>query len=248
MNFLVKILHTLSQEDKVFSNSLTKILGFKPSNLTIYKEAFTHSSLHKKGSSGKYISYERLEFLGDAILGSIIAEFLYKELPLANEGELTKMRSKIVSRENLNTIGKKLNLIQFIQSNIPKEKFGDNIHGNAFEAFIGAVFEDKGYHVCERFIHNKILKPYVDIEQLAGKITSFKSLLIEWFQKNKIDYHFDYFDDTWQEEKKHFGVKLYTDDTVIAKGRGTSKKKAEELAAKRAYFVLQDQIELHKKL
>ncbi len=248
MNFLIKILNTLSQEDKVFSNSLTKILGFKPNNLTIYKEAFTHSSLHKKGISGKYISYERLEFLGDAILGSIIAEFLYKELPLANEGELTKMRSKIVSRENLNTIGKKLNLIQFVQSNVPKKKFGDNIHGNAFEAFIGAIFEDKGYHVCDRFIHNKILKPHVDLEQLTGKITSFKSLLIEWFQKNKVNYHFEYFDDTWQDEKKHFGVKLYTDDTVLAKGRGTSKKKAEELAAKRAYFVLQDQIELHKKL
>ena len=243
MNFFAKILNAPSKEDKAFSILLAKILGFKPINLALYKEAFTHSSLHKKTPTGAYLSYERLEFLGDAILGSIIADYLYTELPLANEGVLTKMRSKIVSRQNLNYIGKELNLIQFVQSNIPKEKFGDNIHGNVFEAFIGALFEDKGYQVCERFIHNKIIKPYVDLEQLNGKITSFKSLLIEWFQKNKKHYHFEYFDDTWNEDKTHFGVRLIVDDTLISKGRGTSKKKAEEQASKRAYFSFQDQIE-----
>jgi ribonuclease-3 len=248
LNFFAKILSSKSKEDKELTISLAKILGYNPVNLDVYKEAFTHSSLHKKTISGKYISYERLEFLGDAILGAIIAAYLYEELPFAYEGELTKMRSKIVSRENLNAIGKTLNLIDFVQSNIPASKFGDNIYGNVFEAFIGAIYDDKGYQACEKFIYEKIIKPYVDLEQLAGKITSYKSLLIEWFQKNKVYYHYESFEDTGKNEKIHFSVKLHINDKVIAKGRETSKKRAEEIASKRAYFALQDQIQIHKKV
>ena len=228
--------------------SLSKILDFKPTNLDIYKEAFTHSSLHKKTNTGRYISYERLEYLGDAMLGAIIAAYLYEELPFATEGELTKMRSKIVSRTNLNAIGDSLNLIQLVKSNIPESNIGDNIHGNVFEAFIGAIYDDKGYHVCKKFVYAKIIKPYVNLEQLAGKITSYKSFLIEWFQKNKMYYKLVSFEDTGNNKKIHFSVKLYVNDELIAKGRGTSKKKAEEIASKRAYFALQDQIESNKKV
>ena len=165
-----------------------------------------------------------------------------KEVPHGDEGYLTKMRSKIVSREHLNELGKDLNLIDLVQSRIPKSNFGNNIHGNLFEALVGAIYLDKGYKFCEKFIYNRVIDPYVDIETLEGKVISYKSLLIEWCQKEKNTFNYDVYEDTGNDELKHFSVKLSINDKVVSKARATSKKKAEEKASKRAFFAFQKQI------
>lgn len=155
---------------------------------------------------------------------------------------MTKMRSKIVSRKHLNELGKDLGLIQFVKSRIPKTHFGENIHGNVFEALVGAIYLDRGYSYCEKFIHQKVIEPYVDIEQLEGKVISYKSLIIEWCQKQKKTFDYHVYEDTGNDTLKHFAVRLSIGGKVMAKARATSKKKAEETASKRAYYALQNKI------
>lgn len=243
MRFIKKIFtKSRSQEDGIFFNEIEKILGFKPVNLDCYKKAFTHRSLNKLDKNGKPISYERLEFLGDAMLSSVIAAHLFNKVPSGDEGYLTKMRSKIVSREHLNELGRDLNLIRFVESKVPTQHFGENIHGNIFEALVGAIYLDQGYPQCEKFIQKRVIEPYVDIARLEGKVISYKSLLIEWCQKEKRVFHYDVFEDNAITGERLFGVKLSIDEKVIAKARATSKKKAEEKASQRAYFAFQEKI------
>lgn len=244
MNFIRKIVKPQSEEDTILYNELKKLLNFSPRNLNKYKKAFTHRSVQIVDRKGIPINYERLEFLGDSILGSVIAAYLYRKVPTGSEGYLTQMRSKIVSREHLNELGKDLNLIRFVKSNIDQANVGDNIHGNIFEALIGAIYLDKGYNKCQKFIYENVIVPYVDIEKLEGKITSYKGLIIEWCQKQKKKYSFDTYEDSGNEPIKHFSVKISIDGEQIAKGRATSKKKAEEQASKRVYYAFQNQITL----
>lgn len=232
MKFIRKILNSRSKEDGDFFLEIWQILGFKPKNLDLYRKAFTHRSVNLRDSKGLPLNYERLEFLGDTVLGSIISHYLYKQVPTGDEGYLTKMRSKIVSREHLNELGRDLDLIKFVNSRIPNEHFGDNIHGNVFEALVGAIFLDKGYSSCEKFIHQRLIKPYVDIENLEGKIISYKSLIIEWCQKEKKEFLYETYEDDGNDDLKHFAVKLFINKKLIAKARATSKKKAEESASK----------------
>lgn len=243
MNFPANLFNSHSKEDGDFLLGIVKILGFKPKKLKIYKKAFLHRSANKKDKDGNPMNYERLEFLGDSMLGTIISRHLYSEVPLGDEGYLTKMRSKVVSREHLNELGKDLNLIKYVESRIPKSHFGDNIHGNVFEALVGAVYLDRGYNYCEKFIQERVIDPYVDIEQLEGRVISYKSLVIEWCQKQKKTFNYNVYEDTGNDALKHFAVKLAIDGNVVAKARATSKKKAEERASKRAFFALQDEID-----
>ncbi|MCF1190422.1 ribonuclease III [Mangrovimonas sp. AS39] len=242
MKNIRNILNSRSNSGGNFFISIRNILGFKPKNLKYFKTAFTHRSMNIKDDKGNPINYERLEFLGDAMLSAVIASHLYLEVPGGDEGYLTKMRSKVVSREHLNELGKELNLISLVESKIPKGQFGDNIYGNLFEALIGAIFLDRGYKYCEKFIYKKVIIPYVDIEKLEGKVISYKSLLIEWCQKEKKTFNYDVYEDTGNDEMKHFSVKLSINNKVVSKARATSKKKAEEKASKRAFFVFQKQI------
>jgi ribonuclease III len=244
MKFFKKIFtkNSRSQQDGNFFSDLESILGFKPITLLYYQKAFTHRSKNKMDSNGNPLNYERLEFLGDAMLSAVIAAHLYNKVPTGDEGYLTKMRAKIVSREHLNELGRDYNLIQHVDSKVPLAHFGENIHGNIFEALVGAIFLDKGFDQCERFIQKKVIIPYVDIAKLEGKVISYKSLLIEWCQKEKKTFCFEVFDDVSNDGLKYFGVKLSIDDRIIAKARATSKKKAEEKAAQRAYFAFQEKI------
>ena len=242
MNFIRKIVKPKSIEDKTFYFELKNLLNFSPKQISKYKKAFTHRSVHMTDSQGNPVNYERLEFLGDSILGSVIASYLYKKVPTGSEGYLTQMRSKIVSREHLNELGKDLELIRFVKSNIDKKTVGDNIHGNIFEALVGAIYLDKGYNFAQKFIYENVILPYIDIEKLEGKITSYKGLIIEWCQKQKKKYKFETYEDSGNETIKHFSVKVIIDGEQIAKGRATSKKKAEEQAAKRVYFAFQNEI------
>jgi ribonuclease-3 len=229
-------------EGGIFFDTVNKIVGFKPLTIEYYQRAFTHRSLNKMDIDGNPISYERLEFLGDAMLSSVIAAYLFIEVPSGDEGYLTKMRSKIVSREHLNELGRDLNLIQFVESKVPTQHFGENIHGNIFEALVGAIYLDQGYLTCEKFIQRKVITPYVDIPRLEGKVISYKSLIIEWCQKEKKTFKFDVFEDNGITGERLFGVKLSIDNNIIAKARAVSKKKAEEKASQRAYYALQEKI------
>ncbi len=243
MNFIRNILkNSRSQEDGNFFLQLIEILGFKPKSKPLYIKAFTHRSMNLKDKKGNAMNYERLEFVGDAMLSSVIAAYLFEQVPHGDEGYLTKMRSKVVSREHLNELGKDIGLIDLVQSRIPKSNFGDNIHGNLFEALVGAIYLDRGYKFCEKFIYKRVINPYVDIETLEGKVISYKSLLIEWCQKEKHTFNYNVYEDTGKDELKHFSVKLSINDKVVSKARATSKKKAEEKASKRAFFAFQKQI------
>ncbi|MCO4823091.1 MAG: ribonuclease III [Flavobacteriaceae bacterium] len=242
MSFIQNILNSRSDEDGNFFVPLQNILGFKIKTKSYYRKAFTHRSTNKRDKKGNPLNYERLEFVGDAMLSSIIATHLFNEVPQGDEGYLTKMRSKIVSREHLNELGKELNLIHFVESKIPKDNFGNNIHGNLFEALVGAIFLDRGYKYCEKFVYKRVVIPHVDIETLEGKVISYKSLLIEWCQKEKKSFDYHVYEDTGKDELRHFSVKLSINNKVISKARATSKKKAEEKASKRAFFAYQSKI------
>lgn len=242
MEFPKNIFGSHSKMDGDFFLGIKKILGFKPKNIAFYKKAFLHRSMNKRDKDGNALNYERLEFLGDSMLGTIISKHLYNEVPNGDEGYLTKMRSKVVSREHLNELGKDLKLIDFVESRIPKSHFGENIHGNVFEALVGAIYLDRGYVYCNKFIKKRVIEPYVDIEQLEGRVISYKSLVIEWCQKQKKSFDFNVYEDTGNDSLKHFSVKLSIGGTVVAKARATSKKKAEERASKRAFFAFQDKM------
>ena len=236
------ILNSRFENNGDFFIELTKILGFKPKHIKYFQTAFTHCSMNKKDSKGNAVNYERLEFLGDAMLSSVIASHLYIEVPNGDEGYLTKMRSKIVSRKHLNELGKDLNLLNLVESKIPSRQFGDNIYGNLFEALIGAIFLDRGYKYCEKFIFKRVIIPYVDIEKLESKVISYKSLFIEWCQKEKKTFAYNVYEDTGNNDLKHFSVSLSVGNKIAAKARATSKKKAEEKASKRAFFAFQPSI------
>jgi len=244
MRFIKKIFSkSRAPEGGIFFTEIQQILGFTPLHIEFYQKAFTHRSSNKTDITGNPINYERLEFLGDAMLSSVIAAYLFKEAPAGDEGYLTKMRSKIVSREHLNELGRDLNLIKFIESKVPVAHFGENIHGNVFEALVGAIYLDQGYTYCEKFIQKRVIVPYVDISKLEGKVISYKSLLIEWCQKEKKTFHYDVFEDNGISGERLFGVKLSIDNKVVAKARAASKKKAEEKASQRAYFAFQEKID-----
>lgn len=215
--------------------------------MTLFETAFTHRSLNRINAKGESVNYERLEFLGDAILGSVIAAYLYENAPKGDEGYLTQMRSKIVSRAHLNSIGKKLRLIDLLKTKASVSQFGDNINGNLLEALVGAIYLDAGFNTCEQFIYQNILSNFSNLQQLESKVTSYKSLFIEYCQKHKKTFRFEETEDEGKDALKHFSVKLYFNEQIIAKGRATSKKKAEEKAAQRAYFVLQKQKKQHIK-
>lgn len=243
MSFLKNIIKSRSEKDGILYTKMVEILGFKPKNISIYEKAFIHSSAKKKDSFGHEVNYERLEFLGDAILGAVISCYLFDEAPHGDEGYLTKMRSKIVSRKHLNQLGEDLGLIELLVSNVSNQHVGKNIHGNLFEALIGAIYLDRGYKYCETFIFSKIIDPYIDLKKLEGKVISYKSLMIEWCQKMHYQFAYQMREDDGIDGLKYFEVKLFINHENISKAREVSKKKAEEKASRRAYYALQKHID-----
>ncbi|EKY12855.1 ribonuclease III [Capnocytophaga sp. oral taxon 324] len=226
------------KKDGIFYTKIKELLGFPPKNLSYYSEAFTHPSYQFQKATRK--SYERLEFLGDAILGAVIADYIFTNAPEQDEGYLTKMRSKIVERRNLNQLGKDMRLLDFLRTKLTPRQLGNNITGNLFEALIGAIYLDRGYKACFRFIERELILPYINIKNLEGKVISHKSLLIEWCQKHKLDFAFEAEEDIEDcSETKFFVAKVHVQGFSVTRARSTSKKKAEEIAAKRACYKIQ---------
>ncbi|MAU58759.1 MAG: ribonuclease III [Flavobacteriaceae bacterium] len=203
-------------------------------NKDLFKKAFTHSSMNIKDSSGKKINYERLEFLGDSIFSLIITQYLFNNFPKAEEGDLTKLKAKIVSRENLNSIGKKMNLLNLIETTNQKN-FGKNIHGNLLESLLGALFLDQGFEITKNYIIKKIIKPYVNKNSLNILILSYKSLILELAQKRKRKITFKTIFNKEDGDKIYFSSNLYLDEKFLCKSSGTSKKKAEENVSKKSF-------------
>ena len=231
-----------SKPNSSFKQAITNIIGYTPKNLSLFERVFTHRSLEKVGEGGQKINYERLEFLGDAVLGAIIGNHLFSEMPNADEGTLTQMRSKIVCREFLNQIGSSLGLYGLLQSKVHNGRYGDDIHGNIFEALVGAVFVDVGFLKCQAFVESKVIEPYVDLTDFKNRVLSYKSVLVNWFQQQKKTYRFDVFEDSGANKLIEFEAKLFVDNQLVASARASNKKKAAEKVSKRAYFKLLNQI------
>lgn len=221
-----------------FFMQLKQQLGIQVKNKAIYERAFIHPSLNQRDDTGTRINFERLEFLGDALLNAVVASYLFEKYPRANEGKLTQMRAQIVSREQLNRIGIKLNLVQWMQTRHNQHNFGEDVHGNLLESLLGALFVDKGYEKSKHFVLTRIIEANIDLEALDNQVLSYKSAVIEWAQKNKKEYRFETKEDEGLDPKVNYSSVFFINEKQIAKARDISKKKAEEKVAKRGYNAL----------
>lgn len=223
--------------DKKLSSALKNLLGFRTRNLALYQMALRHKSVLKNNSDNIQTSNERLEFLGDSLLNAIVAEHLFRKFPYKDEGFLTKMRSKVVSRNHLNSIATKMGL-QDMLSKDSGGYSGSSIYGNALEALIGSIYLDKGYKKAKEFILERIFVLYVDIDELENTETDFKSKLIEWAQKEKKSIEFKVMEEARYAEDKTFQVGVFIDHTIQAEASHYSKKRAEQMASEKAYNAL----------
>ncbi|HVA99197.1 MAG TPA: ribonuclease III [Bacteroidia bacterium] len=231
---LLKFVFSFSSSEKKIFRSLKNMLGFYPDNLAIYQQALRHSSAAKEIKEGVKDSNERLEYLGDAVLSTIVAHYLFQLFPFKDEGFLTKIRSRIVSRTHLNKLAVKMGLNQIITSNLEIHPKNNSINGDAFEALIGAIYLDKGYNFTKKFILQRILRPHVDMDDIENIETDFKSRLIEWAQKEKKEAKFTVVEEKNSANEKEFFVQLLIENEVKGNGKHFSKKRAEQIAAEQA--------------
>ena len=211
-----------------------RILGFYPRNIELYKQALLHKSVSFKGGKGKLLNNERLEFLGDAILDAIVGDIVYKKFPGKREGFLTNTRSKIVQRETLNDVAVKIGLDKLIKYTVKQSSHNSYMCGNAFEALVGAIYLDRGYDACMRFMQERILHRLINIDKVAYKEVNFKSKLIEWSQKNKVAVEFRLVEQTQETGSPVFQSDALLEGFVGGTGTGYSKKESQQLAAKQA--------------
>ncbi len=228
--FTSRILHLFSPNKQLVSQ-LEHILGFTPKHLPYYQLALMHRSKLEEIAQNN----ERLEFLGDAILGSVIADYLFKKYPYQSEGYLTEMRSKIVRRETLNNLALRMGLQKIVQYNQNDKGLSrSHIFGNALEALIGAVYLDQGFHRSRSFILKQILKPYIDIDTLESRDTNFKNKLLSWAQKNNHELSFDTVSEENDGTRKIFTIGIQLNGQIVANGTGYNKKEAGQVAAQNA--------------
>jgi len=214
---------------KTFLRHLIRVLGFLPGNIRLYELAFIHKSASLSDEKGVPLNYERLEYLGDAILGAVTAEFLYRRYPEQKEGFLTKMRSKIVNGDHLSLLAQQMELDKLMENRLQNEQANRHILGDAFEAFIGAIYLDKGYSRTRKFILKKVILHHVDLDDLEKVETNYKSQLIEWAQKNRKEVTF--YTDVEPYDPTRFISFVSIGDTLFGSGTGGSKKEAEQSAA-----------------
>lgn len=224
-----------SSADRKLAASIKNILGFKPGNTALYKLAFLHRSAGQEIIRGIKINNERLEFLGDAILDAITADYLFKTFPTQDEGFLTEMRSKIVSRTQLNKLAHKLRLDHLIQLDGSNGVYRSYM-GDAFEALIGAIYLDKGYMFTRKILLERIIKHYFDLNELVNQELNFKSKIIEWAQKAKKDVQYTVVNEVGTGYKKQYVVEVVIDGSPMARSQHYSIKGAEQLASEKAWL------------
>ena len=229
-------LYLANNQDREFTRRLRSILGYIPCNLSLYKLAFFHKSNNsQKGYAIQ--NNERLEYLGDAVLGTIVAEYLFKKYPNSNEGFLTKMRSKIVKRKSLNTIGDKMGL-DVLLSEYNKTRLSRSMLGNAVEALVGAIYIEKGYVGTKSYVIKNLLRRYLDIHELEMTDDNFKSQLLEWSQKNGKQVSYKVLARYKFEKRDRFKVAVLVDGEKVGTADDFNKKSAEQIASERALNAL----------
>ena len=221
------------RKDKELYSSLYSIIGFYPHNIELYKLALMHKSIAKRNAKGKPVNNERLEFLGDAILDAIVGDIVYRHFEGKREGFLTNTRSKIVQRDTLNKLAKEMGVTQLIMSSGHSSSHNSYMGGNAFEALVGAIYLDQGYNACMRFMQKRILSQLINIDKVAYKEVNFKSKLIEWSQKNRVNVDFTMLDESKDKNGSPvFNHKIMIEGLEGCEGTGFSKKESQQLAAK----------------
>ena len=231
-NNIIDRIRLLFHKDKESYLRFYQILGFYPRNIRIYEQALLHKSSSVKSEKGRLLNNERLEFLGDAVLDTVVADILYRKFDGKREGFLTNTRSKMVSRETLNRVAEQIGLLQLVKFNTRQSAHNSYMGGNAFEALIGAIYLDKGYEGCKEFIAHRIIGKYIDIEKISRKEVNFKSKLIEWSQKNRVEISFELLEQTFDEfNSPIFDSEVLVEGIHAGKGKGYSKKESQQIAA-----------------
>ena len=235
LNSLFNFFKKNTPQEKRLIDAILQIMGAKPKNLAIFKLSLLHTSASQKINESDFrLSNERLEYLGDSILGAIVADYLYKKYPFKDEGFLTEIRSRIVNRESLNNLSKKIGLSDFIEHD---QKHGfrsqSSMSGDALEAFVGAVYLDRGFLFCKNFIINRLLIPYIDVDKVVITNNNFKSTLIEWAQSDNRKVTFEVVSKENSKNNHEFMVQLLIDGEIKATAIGINKKKAEQAAAEK---------------
>ena len=223
-------------KDKVFARQVKMITGFVPREIFLYKLALKHSSLVTSRKQSAKECNERLEFLGDTVLDSVISEYLFKLYPYKGEGFLTEMRSKIVNRQSLNEICHKIHLSSLIRFNQSRKgQVNKSMYGDALEAFIGAVYLDLGFNKTKRFVLDKIVDEQIDMNTIEARIFNYKSMLLEHVQKEKLEtLSYELVSETGEGKNKSFTVQVKIGQKVMGQGKGARKKKAEQVASEDA--------------
>lgn len=228
-----KLYNAFLAEDKLLAKRISAIVGFTPTHLPLFRLAFHHRSSISEDSSALKMSNERLEFLGDAVLSAVVAEYLFKKYPTGTEGFLTKMRSKIVKRKTLNQIAGEMGLDDILNQ-YNDTQLSDSMKGNALEAFVGAIYLEKGYHKTRRIIISKILRRYLDIHELETQDDNYKSQLLEHCQKSGKEIDYQLRQKYKFDKRDRFKIAVMIDDKEVAVAEAFSKKSAEQLASQKA--------------
>ncbi|MBQ0049456.1 MAG: ribonuclease III [Bacteroidales bacterium] len=231
------------RKEKELFRHLYRILGFYPKNIAYYKQAMLHKSLAVKGKNGRFENNERLEFLGDAILDAVVGDIVYRHFEGKREGFLTNARSKIVQRETLGKLAVEIGLDKLIQSN-PQTRHAHNSYmaGNAFEALVGAIYLDYGYRQCMTFVKKRILAELLDIDKVAYKEVNFKSKLLEWSQKNRIQLKYEDTEKKTEEKgSSTFHTVVIIEGIECGEGKGYSKKESQQNASRETLYMLKKQ-------
>ena len=241
IDFLLRPFRRNFGKDKAFYAAIDDMFGFIPNNIELYKLALIHKSASIVLDNGQHINNERLEFLGDAVLESVSSDYLFIEFPDKNEGFLTQLRSKMVSRQTLNEVAKRIGLDDYVITHSSNNLSQKHIYGDAFEAMMGAIYLDQGYDFVNRLLINRIFVDYIKVGSLLESETDFKSRLIEWCQKNHHTIHFaTSHDKTYSSTHPFFYSKVLIDNMEVGYGAGDSKKEAEQRAAHSVSLGLND--------
>ena len=239
-HFFSTIKYLFSEEkDKKFYGVIKSITGLYPSNISYYRLAFQHSSLMQKDDNGNPVNNQRLEFLGDAVLGITLAHDLFVKFPDKDEGKLTKIRSRIVSRHYLNEVALKMGLQKLIKTQPVYNLPNTHIPGDTLEALTGAIFIDLGIKQAQKFIRKKIITDKINLAAIGENDSNYKSLLLEWGQKYKYEVNFDT-EEIHFHNKKFFKSKVIVNETLIGQGKGVTKKEAHQNSAFNAFQLLKD--------
>lgn len=225
-----------SNSNRKLINSIKTLAGISPGNIELYKLATQHRSIAKQNNIGFRESNERLEYLGDAILGSVVAEYLFKKYPLKDEGFLTEIRSRIVNRDALNLVARNMGITDIVEytNNRKGGQAYKSIYGDTLEALIGAVYLDKGYQTTRKFIVKKLLRQQYDLDTLVQVNPNYKSKIIEWAHRQNKDVKFELTEIKGSSHNREFMAELLVEGEPIAQGHGFSKKKAEQDAAQKS--------------